>query len=179
MFPEEQSWLLMNEDTWFLPGYLEKICKCARQYEQEPIIYLNNSNAYYCFAWTSRGKRDFGDFDENFWPAYYEDCDYRVRLRLKGYNGFVYALQGDEPLPHGKQRTGGVNYSALLQGCGLLNREYWLRKWGNQNFEEATYKTPYKDQRLTVDQWAWYPEERAVRKRLWESFLALNPSLYD
>jgi hypothetical protein len=61
-----------------------------------------------------------------------------------------------------------------------MNREYWFRKWGNQNFEEATYQTPYKDQRLTVDQWVWYPEDRAIRRRLWDSFLSLpNPSLYD
>jgi hypothetical protein len=180
MFPEEQSWLIMNDDAYFLPGYLETIIKCARQHEQEPIIYLNHSNAFYAFVWTARGKREFGEFDENFAFAYYEDCDMRVRFRLKGYNGFVYALEGREPLPHGKTRTGGTNYNAFLQGCGLLNREYWLRKWGNQNFETATYQTPYNDQRLTVDQWAWYPEERSVRRRLWESFMSLpNPSIYD
>ena len=108
----------------------------------------------------------------------------RVRHRLKGCNGYVYALEGLPPLPHGKPRTGGINYNAVLQGCGLMNREYWKRKWGLNsadclNYEIAYYQTPYKDQRLTADQWAWYPEERATRKRLWESFLALNPSLYD
>jgi hypothetical protein len=181
MFPEEQSWLIMNDDAYFLPGYLETIIKCARQHEHEPIIYLNHSNAYYAFVWSARGRKEFGEFDENLWPAYYEDCDYSVRLRAKGYNGYVYALEGKEPLPHGKPRTGGVNYNALLQGCGLLNREYWLRKWGNQDFHGApTYQTPYNDQRLTVDQWAWYPDDRAVRRRLWDSFMSLpNPSIYE
>ena len=180
MFPEEKSWLLMNDDAYFLPGYLETIANCARTHEQEPVIHLNSSNAYYCFVWTQRGRREFGEFDENFWPAYYEDCDYRVRLRSKGYNGFVYALEGKEPLPHGKTKTGGVNYNAVIQGCGLLNRQYWFYKWGNQNFETNVYETPYKDHRLTTDQWAWYPEDRAVRRRLWDSFLSLpNHSLYD
>ncbi len=180
MFPEEESCLIMNDDAYFLPGYLEKIAKCADAHPEAPIIHLNSSNAYYCFVWTRSGKQMFGEFDENFWPAYYEDCDMRVRHRLAGYNGYNYAIEGLEPLPHGKPKCGGVNYGAVLQGCGLMNREYWYYKWGNQNFEEATYKTPYKDQRLTVDQWAWYPEERAVRKRLWESFMSLpNPSLYD
>jgi GT2 family glycosyltransferase len=180
MFPEEPCWILMNDDAWFLPGYLEKIVKVANEYEKEPIIYLNNSNAYYCFVWTARGKRNVGDFDDNFWPAYYEDCDYRVRLNSLGYNGFVYALQGLEPLPHGKPKTGGINYKAMLDGCGLLNRQYWYYKWGNQNFEEATYQTPYKDHRLRVDQWAWYPEQRAIRKQIWDSWMLLpNPSIYD
>ncbi len=180
LFPEEDQWLLVNEDAYFLPGYLEQICKMARAYPMEPVIFLNNSNAFYCFVWTRRGKDEFGEFDENFWPAYYEDCDYRVRLKLKGYNGFVYALQGLEPLPHGKPKTGGMNYNAMLQGCGLLNRAYWKRKWGNQDFTTATHETPYKDHRLSVDQWAWYPEGRSIRKEIYDAWMSLpNPSIYD
>ncbi len=180
LFPEEPSWLLMNDDAWFLPGYLEQICKTTGEHVNEPIIHLNSSNAYYCFVWTIRGKRDFGEFDENLWPAYYEDCDMRVRHRLKGYNGYVYALEGLEPLPHGKPRTGGMNYNAMLQGCGLLNRQYWFYKWGNQNFETATYQQPYNDQRLGPDQWAWYEQGRQIRKQIWESWMSLpNPSIYD
>lgn len=179
LFPEESSWLLMNDDAWFLPGYLETICKTARKHADEPIIHLNSSNAYYCFVWSGHGAEMFGEFDENLWPAYYEDCDMRVRHKLKGYNGYVYALEGLEPLPHGKPQTGGVNYNAMLQGCGLLNRQYWFYKWGNQNFEAATYQTPYKDQRLGVDQWVWQEQGRMIRKQIWESWMSLpSPSIY-
>jgi hypothetical protein len=182
MFPEEPCWLLMNDDAWFLPGYLEKICKCADDHWFElPLIYTNHSNPFYCFVWTSAGKRDVGEFDENLWPAYYEDCDYRVRLRLRGWNGYVYALEGLPPLPHGKPRTGGMNYKAMLDGCGLLNREYWLRKWGNQDFHGSPkYETPYRDHRLTVDQWVWRPDERETRRKIWDAWMSLpNPSIYE
>lgn len=180
LFPEERSWLLINDDAYFLPGYLEKICKCAREHEQEPVIFLNNSNAFYCFVWTQRGKDEFGEFDENMWPAYYEDRDYLLRMKLMGYNGFVYALQGLEPLPHGKPRTGGMNYSGMLQGCGLLNRLYWFYKWGNQSFDITTYTTPYNDHRLEVSQWAWNPQGRAIRREIYDAWLALpNPSIYE
>jgi len=180
LFPEESTWLIMNEDAWFLPGYLEQICNMARTHPTEPVIFLNNSNAFYCFVWTKRGRDEFGEFDENMWPAYYEDRDYLLRMKLMGYNGFVYALQGCEPLPHGKPKTGGMNYNAMLQGCGLLNRAYWMKKWGNQDFTTATYETPYKDHRLTVDQFAWYPEERAVRRKIYDAWLSLpNPSIYE
>ena len=63
----------MNDDAYFLPGQLEKICSCARKWPNEPIIHINSTNAYYCFVWSARGKSDFGEFDENLWPAYYED----------------------------------------------------------------------------------------------------------
>ena len=180
LFPEHPTWLIMNDNAYFLPGYLEQICKCADEHETEPIMHLNSSNAYYCFVWTQRGLKEFGEFDANLWPAYYEDNDMRVRHRLKGYHGYCYAIESLPPLPHGKPKSGGMNYGAMLQGCGLLNRLYWFYKWGNQNFEEAKYETPYKDQRLTVDQWVWRPEERATRKAIWDAWQSLpNPSIYE
>ncbi len=180
MFPGEAGWLLCNDDCWFLPGQLEKICKHADKYPNEPVVYTNSTQPYYCFVWNEAGRKLVGEFDPNFFVGYYEDCDYRVRMRLLGITGHSYVMEGEPPVPHGKPRTGGDNYAALLNGCGLLNRAYWQRKWGAQNFEQATYQTPYNDHRLTVDQFVWYPEERAIRRKLWETFMSLpNPSIYD
>lgn len=179
MFPDELSVLLMNEDAWFRPGYLEKICKSADENPNEPVIFLNNSNAYYCFVWNRAGMEKFGTFDENLAYAYYEDMDYNVRMKLGGKTSFVYALEGLEPLPHGKPRSGGTNYAAMLQGCGLFNRAYWSRKWGNQKFDESVYPTPYNDHRLTYKDWIWDANERAKRYPLWETFMSLNPSIYE
>lgn len=179
-FSSEPAWLIMNEDAYFLPGYLEKICACADANLTAPIVHLNDSNAYYCFVWTQAGLNEFGYFDENLWPAYLEDTDLRVRHRLKGVTTYPYALQGLPPLPHGKPRSGGIDYSAMLQGCGLLNRAYWRMKWGSDNYEQATFQAPYKDQRLTVKDWVWYPEHRASLHPLWSTFINTpNPSIYD
>lgn len=175
----QPAWLLMNEDAWFLPGYLEKICQCVDANLTAPIIHLNDSHAYYCFAWTLAGRDAFGEFDENFWPAYMEDCDMRVRHRLMGVTTYPYALQGMPPLPHGKPKSGGVDYSAMIQGCGLLNRAYWRRKWGAMNFEEAIFRHPYNDHRLTEKEWVWYPEHRSELHPLWRTFIeAPEPSIY-
>lgn len=179
LFPDSPAWLLVNEDAHFLPGYLERICKTADLCPGAPLIHLNDSNAFYCFVWTAVGREKHGEFDENLWPAYYEDVDMRIRHRLAGVTGYPYALQGLPPMPHGKPKSGGVNYQAMIQGCGLLNRLYWLRKWGSLNFEEALYQTPYKDHRLTPKSVIWYPEHRAALYPLWNAFLSLpNPSIY-
>lgn len=104
----------------------------------------------------------------------------RIRHKLMGYNGYVYALEGLEPLPHGKPKTGGTDYNAMIQGCGLLNRQYWLRKWGSLDYETPTYHTPYKDHRLAVNEWVYYVEERIQRRVLWDAFMNLpNPSIYE
>lgn len=180
LFPESPSWMLCNEDCWFLPGQLEAICKCSDQHLDEPLMYPNSSQPFYCFVWHAWGKHHVGEFDANFAYAYYEDCDYRVRMRLMGITGHSYAIEGKPPVQHGKPQTGGMNYNAFLQACGLLNREYWQRKWGNQNFEHATYETPYRDQRLTVDQWVWKPEERETRRKIYDAWMSLpNPSIYE
>lgn len=178
LFPDE-SILLMNEDAYFLPGYLEKICQCADANQDAPLIHLNDSNAYYAFCWTGAGRVRFGTFDENFFIAYLEDCDMRVRHRLWGNVVYPYALQGLPPLPHGKLQSGGTNYNGMIQGCGLFNRAYWLRKWGSFNYESSAYANPYKDRRLTPKDWVWDPAERAKRHPLWETFIGLpNPSIY-
>jgi hypothetical protein len=180
LFPNEKSWLIVNEDAYFLPGQLEKICKCVDANLDAPIIYLNSSQAFYCFVWTAKGHADFGTFDENFFPAYLEDSDMRVRYKLAGLTSHVYALPDSPPVPHGKPRTGGINYTALIQGCGLLNRAYWLKKWGNFDFDNPLYKTPYKDHRLHPSLWVWMPEERAKRYPLWEAFINQpNPNIYE
>lgn len=176
----EPAWLLANEDCYFLPGQLQEICEASDANLNEPLIYLNSSQAFYCFVWHAAGRRDFGDFDSNLFPAYYEDCDYRIRMRLSGKTEYVYALAETPVVPHGKPRSGGTNYMALIQGCGLLNRAYWRRKWGNDDERNPAYSTPYKDQRLTVKDWVWNPQHRSELFPLWREFLAQpKPSIYD
>lgn len=179
LFPDERTMLLMNEDAHFLPGQLEQICGQADHHESEPILYLNETQAMYCFVATKSGREMFGTFDENFWPAYYEDCDFRVRLRLAGVVHPYPLLPNQPPVPHGKPRSGGTNYSAMLQGCGLINRAYWLKKHGSFDFEKATYPTPYRDHRLKPSEWVWDPAHRAKLYPLWDTFINLpEPSIY-
>lgn len=180
LFPDDPTILVMNEDAFFLPGYLEQICACADANPDAPLIHMNDSNAYYAFVATRAGREKYGTFDENIAFIYYEDCDMRVRHRLMGVTTYPYALQGLPPLPHGKPRTGGDNWSAFINACGLFNRAYWYRKWGSFNFGQATYQHPYNDHRLTPKDWVWDPAERAKRIHLWDTFIGLpNPSLYE
>lgn len=173
-FPNELYWLIANEDCYFLPGQLEEMFRVAHANQDAPVIHINSTHAYYCFVWTAAGRREFGTFDENIWPAYGEDFDMRYRHKLAGITSYPYALEGREPVPHGKPRVGGRDYSAMIQGCGLFNRAYMLRKWGDE-----TFQTPYRDGRLTPKEWVWYPEERAKRWPLWQTFMEQSASIYD
>lgn len=181
LFPDEPTMLIVNDDAFFLPGYLEKIVRCADDNPDAPLIHCNDSNAYYAFVSTRAGREKFGPFDDNLWPAYYEDVEMRIRHRIAGVITYPYALQGLPPLPHGKPRTGGVNYNAMIQGCGLFNRAYMLKKWNSYNDLDASFRAnPYGDHRLSYRDVVWYPEERAMRHPLWRTFMELpNPSIYE
>lgn len=183
LFPDEDTYLIVNEDVWFTPGCLEILCKCADKYGKcQPLIMVNETNGFYCFIWTKYGATVHGTFDENFWPAYYEDWDMVTRHKLAGI-GYGYALPEYKfgvVVKHGKPRVGGTNYNALIQGTGLLNRAYWFKKWGTVTPPEAVYKNPYKDRRIDPNEWIYYPEHRAKLQILWDTFMGLpKPSIYD
>lgn len=171
LFPDEPGILLVNEDTWFLPDQLDMMFSVMKSAPYVDMVHVNSTHSYHCFGWTRASRERFGTFDENFWPAYYEDCDMRVRHGLSGSCSYALALPDSPTVPHGKPRCGGTDYSAMLQGCGLLNRAYWRKKWGSDNREQAEFQTPYRDHRLTYRDVVWYPEHRAQLYPLWEAFI--------
>ena len=47
-------------------------------------VCIFNFEGYASFALTRMGIKKLGPMDENFWPAYAEDCDYWYRVQLVG-----------------------------------------------------------------------------------------------
>lgn len=178
LWPHEQSWMLVNDDVEFHPGALQRFCEESDRLRTTcPIVFLNDTEPFYAFVWTQLGRENVGLWDENFWPAYYEDSDMRIRLRLSGYAP-VNVFGKDCPVNHGKPQVGGMNYGAMIQGCGLFGREYFLRKWGIVSNDGSTkFSAPFNRDR--VKDW-WLNEDRLNRIRpLWETFMAMpNPSIY-
>lgn len=93
-----------------------------------------------------------GDFDENFYPAYYEDTDYLYRMGLAGFAS---------PRENGRSRP-YVDIDASLVGTAMSLKKvqvdfdrvgrYYERKWGGIQGEEK-FKTPFD----TGRSWKWCP----------------------
>ena len=181
IWPEEDRWLVVNEDIQFLPGRMEAICRVSdEQQGNHPILFMNTTQPFWGFVWTRAGVSDFGLFDENFWPAYYEDYEMRLRYNKVAVRHF-YIFGDGCPVVHGKMRNGGKNYNAMIQGCGLLNREYFLKKWGIQDDHDCNeaFRTPYDDPGCLINTWRFFPEQRAAREAIWNTFWNLpNRSIY-
>lgn len=83
-----------------------------------------------------------GPFDENFYPAYFEDNDYCYRLKLAGVP--IMEVPGCGMNHVGSATIASYSKAELGEHHGRFNacREYYTRKWGGPPHAE-TFKTPF------------------------------------
>lgn len=79
--PFAPYWLLVNDDTVFQPGSLEKI---ANNVDTDAINFLSIMPKWSGFVLGEGAVLKAGLFDERFHPIYFEDNDYERRLMSAG-----------------------------------------------------------------------------------------------
>ena len=80
-----------------------------------------------------------GYYDENFWPAYYEDIDYIIRMRRAGVP--EHRLEGKIDIQHGGWTTvNQLGDPPWLADGRDKNRSYLIAKWGTDQ-----HGTPYAE----------------------------------
>jgi hypothetical protein len=99
-----------------------------------------------CMAVGEAALAQVGYFDQNFWPAYWEDVDYFYRLKLRG----VPILCDDRTLVEHKRSA--VNrkdriIALLADDRWRRNQAYYMRKWGGDLGVE-TFVAPFDDDTL-------------------------------
>lgn len=91
------------------------------------------------FAQTSEAVARIGWYDEQFWPAYYEDLDYARRASLAGIEPIVV----DAPYKHDRSLTLRTSSEAwVIRRGSVRSHEHFIRKWGGSPGEE-TYTVPF------------------------------------
>ncbi len=170
--------LVSNDDIVYSPGYLDTL---LRDFEFGEFDLLTGSNmresrsSTEILDITSKGgdyvafNPDFssfmvrsdifdraGRFDENFFPAYFEDNDYHRRLNLLG-------MKSGRSLGAYMYHAGSVTQNFYGDGQAIVpseefrkNAYYYLIKWGSPP-EGDNYQTPYNDPNLTAKDWKILP----------------------
>jgi GT2 family glycosyltransferase len=95
--------------------------------------------AFHCNAISRKTVGAVGYFDENFYPAYYEDTDYVRRMQLAGIEIKATQIAGYSALQ--------ANSTESDQGLPVhyLNLEkYYIEKWGGKPGEEK-FDKPFGD----------------------------------
>lgn len=139
--------IIANDDVAVHYGTLEAMYLEAKRQPETPIIFGNGAsgNAYSLFMLRRWAFGKIGEFDERFYPAYFEDNDYAYRLKLAGYLEQVHAH--DATYDHVGSST-LKRYSPSEQATHhnrfRNNREYYKTKWGGVPGEEV-YLEPFGD----------------------------------
>lgn len=134
---------------------------------------------YNAFAVTRSAMNRFGLFDENIYPAFYEDIDFQIRqrrmdppLKVKTFYD-VYMLHGKQS--DGKYITGqdtpvdplntvAAQHAAQHQGRKHISGNYLFRKWGciwDGPCGDCSYNTPF-NKALPV----WYWEHNKFQRKI-------------
>ena len=147
--------LVVNEDVVLSDGDVARLAETAisrrdchvitgRAYHQSERAW--SSSEYGCFVLNPIAMDTLGCFDENFFPIYCEDSDYRRRATLAGLK---QAFCDSTSIMHGGSQS--LNQPALARQNSLTyvrNRHYYQRKWGGEGGSEE-FVQPFGDQRFT------------------------------
>lgn len=147
---------IVNDDVTFEEGSYDRAVEAWETRRPEDCIVMTCHCSYAedqfypgmadfcCFALDpKRAIQEIGYFDhENFTPAYYEDNDYMRRIKLAG---FEYYLYGGLKVHHEGSKTqfwNGEENRVVGHDAFRANQERYVRKWGGLPGNEF-FTTPF------------------------------------
>jgi len=150
--------IIANDDIVFGAGDLRRMAEHAVNHRDGFIVVCGgyherakravSSHGYSCFALQPLALEVLGCFDENLFPAYFEDCDYGRRATLSGLGQTVCEGTSVSHVGSGTiYRDPEVN--RRNHDTFVRNRNYYCRKWGGPNGEE-TLTLPWNNPGLSL-----------------------------
>jgi GT2 family glycosyltransferase len=147
--------LVVNEDVQFEAGDVTRLAGAAHAQRDKFLVMGRcfhedqqrwERSEYGCFAYNPPAFQLLGCFDENFFPIYLEDSDFRRRATLAGLEpGYCEDVAihhiGSASLRQAEvARQNELTYAA--------NQAYYHRKWGGQGGAEQ-FNRPFDDPRFS------------------------------
>ena len=161
---------IVGSDVAFQPGSMEKIVRAAWEGSSKYGKFVARKSDHNAFIITPLAIEKAGYFDENFYPAYLEDCDHQWRMNCTGVERLEVM---DCEIIHGEAPTWGSTtiysnpkYRAMNMFTHQNGFMYYQKKWGGLNDHEV-YKHPFNDSRISPKDWVLDPELRAAND-VWE-----------
>ena len=157
-------WIISNDDVAFTPGFLDEMNTKAYNNINVGLIhgnpinlpYLNKFGAFDLFLIKDWVIQEYGLFDINYYPAYFEDFDYIMRLIDKPIdviNSLDHSYYHGDTFDYNKTGANTKNFNDLLNikltFSKYENLEYFVKKWNiypehinGENIKNC-YKTPF------------------------------------
>ena len=159
----------VGSDTLMLPGFLESVI--TDTIEQKLDFISGHEFGFNIWGMNKKCLDLVGTFDENFYPAYFEDGDYFRRIHLcKEIN---YHSVGDESLfRHLGSQTirSDSSIRAKSDKTFAINNERFLRKWGAIHDKldgKIQHPYPYNDPTMKYNEWKLDMIEYMKKQKIW------------
>ena len=156
-------WIISNHDIAFTPGFLENFVSKAEEDDEVGIVHGGVRGAWDLFLLKDWVVQECGLFDENFYPAYVEDCDYFIRTKLKGVkkaNADLHYLHGEKDYETTGSQTWRQDPSLkdkLYHSRYVNEVSYMYSKWGPEWHkgldwvDTNPYKYPFNNKELPLN----------------------------
>jgi len=160
--------LILNDDAYVEPWAVDRMIE---ELQQNPSLHLVSGESthmpgeviqaeplkranlnFSCFMITPELFNWVGLFDENFYPAYFEDNDFHYRMQLLGMPAYglkaaQFFHQGSVTTNNRKEEIGHTIYSQFED-----NRTYYVEKWGGNPGEEV-FSHPFNEPAYGPEYW--------------------------
>jgi len=139
--PQDMA-LVANDDIKPCARMLEALVAAATDSPTTGLLAPKRECIFSCFLMRRWLIDAIGPFDEQFWPAYYEDNDFHRRMRLAGHDEQIVEGVGYE---HSGSSTLNMFSSSRLEDHHeqfRANRARYMRKWGGLPGQER-FTVPY------------------------------------
>lgn len=153
-YPSKDYWVLCSDDVRLGKNDLKQICDLIVDHDG---VFGDKDCEYILFALNRNMIRKVGLFDENIFPACYEDNDYRKRIsmsdtKITHFNISAYHNDGPAGSPTGCGTSSKFSSEKLnrLRECIELNGQYFSKKWGREFFP--------------IDEWTFDIDERSKKE---------------
>lgn len=123
-FPHAPYWVFMSNDNHWLPGGLAEMEKLS-----DPSKLVMSNVAWNAFSLGSEIVKSIGLFDENYYPAYYEDTDYMERLRIAGMQDqIVWSTAAVQQIGVATTVKSNADFFERNIFTNESNHKYWQQK---------------------------------------------------
>ena len=129
-----KHWIVCGYDWHPIPGQWERVLDKAASVPFGAFLGDTPTDCMCGFLWTPQLLAKVGYLDENFFPGYFEDNDYRYRIIQSGASVDTIPLQADH------DRSSTLNSSTEFQKKNQYtfqkNYKYYVEKWGGSPTQE-------------------------------------------
>tara|TARA_R110002126_G_scaffold290225_1_gene446716 strand:- start:2396 stop:3148 length:753 start_codon:yes stop_codon:yes gene_type:complete len=146
-YPYAEYFVKADDDIEFSKGDLEVMSNTLANGNH--MVFFNRGTKYACFGISKKTLKIVGLFDENVWPANYEDDDFQNRLRLSNINDTFLEID----IKHISSGTSRNLKDQKIEHAKLANfivetQDYYNKKWGG-NWPNC-YKHPFNDPNINI-----------------------------